>query len=369
MTSSLQVRYTYLERQYDGLRDEILAAVDGIFRRAAFILRPEVTELEQALAARLGAGQAIGVNSGTDALRLGIEALGLPAGAEVITTAHTFVATIGAIVQNGLKPVLVDIAADYNIDPAAIEAAVTPRTRAIMVVHLNGRVCRMDRIDTIAHRHGLNVVEDAAQAIDARFRGQAAGTFGRWGAFSLHPMKVLGAAGDAGFLTTDDDEIADRVRMLRNIGQRQKNVFDGFGYNSRLDTLQAAVCLIKLRLLTAWVARRRALATRYHAALSGLNWIVLPPPPSEGEHFDIYSSYVVRSADRARLRAHLARAGIETMIHWSPPLCAQPQLGLVTDGLVTTERFSREVISLPIDPEMSDGEQDHVIEAILGFAA
>jgi dTDP-4-amino-4,6-dideoxygalactose transaminase len=365
----VQVRYSYLDRQYQGLRQEILDTVDGIFQRSAFILRPEVAALEGALATRLGASHAVGVNSGTDALYLGIETLKLPTASEVITTAHTFVSTIGAIVQNGLKPVLVDIADDYNIDPNAIEAAVTPQTRAIMVVHLNGRVCRMDRIEAVAKKYDLIIVEDAAQAIDARFRGRAAGTFGKWGAFSLHPMKVIGAAGDGGFVTTNDPEIADDIRMLRNIGQRRKNVFETFGHNSRLDTLQAAICLVKLRLLSVWISRRRALAARYDAALSGLNWITLPPPPSDGEHYDIYSSYIVRTSQRDALRTHLERAHIETMIHWWPPLCAQPQLGLVTDGLHVTERMSREVISLPIDPDMTDSEQDYVIETIRGFAA
>src|SRR5262249_15078232 len=154
----------------------------------------------------------------------------------------------------------------------------------------NGRVCKMDRIAALAGRHGLAVIEDAAQAIAAKFHGRAAGTFGRWGAFSLHPMKILGAAGDAGLLTTDDAKLADDARMLRNIGQREKNVFETYGYNSRLDTLQAAICLVKLGRLDEWIARRRALAARYQSALSALDWLKLPPPPSENEHYDVYSS-------------------------------------------------------------------------------
>ena len=365
----MQVRYIYLDRQYRTLRREILDAVDGIFQRAAFILRPEVTELERALAARLGVGHVVGLNSGTDALRLGMHGLDLPAGCEVLTPAHTFISTIGAIVQAGLRPVFVDIGADYNVDPDAIEAAITPNTRAIMVVHLNGRVCRMDRIEAIAKRRGLSIIEDAAQAIDAKFDGRAAGAFGRWGAFSLHPMKILGAAGDAGFLTTNDAAFADEIRMLRNIGQREKNVFETFGYNSRLDTLQAAICLVKLARLDAWVAQRRRLAARYDSELSGLNWLTLPPPPGDGEHYDVYSSYVVRTARRDELRDHLAQAGIETMIHWWPPLCEQPRLKLVTEGLAMTERISREVVSLPVDPDMTDDEQAHVIKTIRRFVA
>lgn len=363
----MQVKYVYLDRQYQEQRDEMLAAVDGIFARAAFILRPEVAELEAALAARIGVPHAVGVNSGTDALLLAMHALNLPAGSEVITVAHTFVSTIGAIVHRGLKPVLVDIADDYNIDPAAAEAAITPNTRAIMVVHMNGRVCAMDRIEAVAKRHGLAIVEDAAQALGSKFKGRSAGAFGRSAAFSLHPMKVLGAAGDAGFLTTAEDGLADDFRMLRNIGQRKKNEFETFAYNSRLDTLQAAVCLVKLRQLDRWIARRRALAARYHAALSRAGSLILPAQPSNGDHFDIYSSYVIRHPRRDALAAHLSAAGIETMIHWWPPLCRQGHLGIETRRLPVTERLSQEVLSLPVDPYMTDREQDHVIEKILAF--
>lgn len=363
----MQVKYIYLDRQYRELRDQILAAVDGIFVRSAFILRPEVAALEAALAARVGVPHAVGVNSGTDALLIATHALDLPRGGEVVTVAHTFVATIGAIVQRGLKPVLVDIGEDYNVDPDAVAAAITAQTRAIMVVHLNGRVAQMDRIATLAQRHGLAIVEDAAQALGARYRGCGAGTFGTCAAFSLHPMKVLGAAGDAGFLTTADAALADDFRMLRNIGQRRKNEFETFAYNSRLDTLQAAIVEVKLARLDHWITRRRELAARYHAALSPGNSLQLPPPPSDGDHFDIYSSYVIRHERRDALAEHLAKAGIETMIHWWPPLCRQPQLGLENLDLPLTERISREVLSIPIDPYMTDAEQDHVVEQILDF--
>jgi dTDP-4-amino-4,6-dideoxygalactose transaminase len=363
----LHVKYIYLDRQYRELRDEILAAVDGIFVRSAFILRPEVAALEAKLAARVGVPHAVGVNSGTDALLIAMHALDLPRGGEVVTVAHTFVATIGAIVQRGLKPVLVDIGEDYNVDPDAAAAAITAQTRAIMVVHLNGRVAQMDRLAALAQRHGLAIVEDAAQALGARYQGRGAGAFGACAAFSLHPMKVLGAAGDAGFLTTPDAALADDFRMLRNIGQRRKNEFETFAYNSRLDTLQAAILQVKLARLDHWIARRRELAARYHAALLPSNSLHLPPPPSDGDHFDIYSSYVIRHERRDALAEHLGRAGIETMIHWWPPLCRQPQLGLENLDLPLTERISREVLSIPIDPYMTDAEQDYVVEQILDF--
>lgn len=363
----MQVKYLYLDRQYRQQRQEILTAVDGIFSRSAFILRPEVAQIETALAARIGVAHAIGVNSGTDALVIGMHALDLPRGAEVLTVAHTFVSTIAAIVQRGLKPVLVDIGEDYNIDPDAAEAAITPNTRGIIVVHLNGRVVRMDRIGALAEKHGLVLMEDAAQALGAKFKGSGAGSFGNCAAFSLHPMKVLGAAGDAGLLTTGDAVLADEFRMLRNIGQRRKNEFETYAYNSRLDTLQAAILLVKLAKLDNWITRRRKLAARYHAALSRSDTLRLPPPPSDGDHFDVYSSYVIRYKRRDALADHLTKAGIETMIHWWPPLCQQLQLHLDNVNLPVTERISQEVLSIPIDPDMTDEEQDYVVEKILDF--
>lgn len=362
----MKVKYIYLDRQYAGIRDEMIAAIDDIMSRGAFILRPELEILEKKLAARLGVAHVVGVNSGTDALYLGVRALNLPAGSEVITVAHTFIATIGAVIHAGLRPVLVDVGGDFNIDPAAVAAAVTSQTKAILVVHMNGRACRMDRIMDIAEQHGLAVIEDAAQAIGARFQGRCAGTFGRWGAFSLHPMKILGVAGDGGFLATDDDKLADDFRMMRNIGQRRKGVFETYAFNSRLDTLQAAICLVKLRHFDSWLDRRRRLAARYDAELAGLPGLTLPPR-NGGEHDDVYASYVIRSDRRDDLQLSLAEAGVETMVHWSPPLHRQPQLAMERVDLPVTEALSQEVLSLPIDPEMTDEEHRHVIDAVATF--
>ncbi len=363
----MNVRYTYLDRQYSSLRPQIMAAMDDIFMRAAFILRPEVAAFEKRVADFLGVAETVGVNSGTDALYLGVRALGLPAGSEVITVAHTFVSSVGAIVHAGLRPVLVDIAGDFNIDPALIEAAITPNTRAIMVVHMNGRVCEMDKIAAIAARHNLIIIEDAAQAIGARYNGKAAGSFGRWGAFSLHPMKILGAGGDGGLLATSDAEIAAQIRMYRNIGQRERGTYETFGFNSRLDTLQAAVCLVKMDHLASWIERRRELAGRYDAALRTLKGLMLPPGPKAEPHYDVYSSYVVCSQARDALRAHLTSAGIETMISWWPPLHRQANLKLDGVKLPVTERISAEVLALPIDSHMTNEEQDYVIDHLRKF--
>lgn len=362
------VRYTYLDRQYQTIRDEILETVDDIFSRSAFILRPEVQEFETRMASMLDVEGVVGVNSGTDALYLGMRALGLPPGGEVITVAHTFVASVSAIVHAGLKPVLVDVLpSDFNIDPAAIAAAITPATCAIMVVHMNGRVCDMAAVKEIAEDHGLLVLEDAAQAIGARLNGVAAGAFGQFAGFSLHPMKILGGGGDGGFIATKDQELAETLRAMRNLGQRQRGVHESHAFNSRLDTLQAAICLVKLRHLGGWTDRRRWLAQRYDDALANLKGLIRPLAPSSGPHYDVYSSYAIRSQARDDLRARLAEKGVETMIAWERPLHRQTGLNLEHHVLPATDRVSREVLSLPIDSEMTDEEQDYVLDVLREF--
>jgi dTDP-4-amino-4,6-dideoxygalactose transaminase len=365
----MQVPYTFLDRQYQNHRAEILDTVDDIFSRSAFILRPEVALFESRIASLLNVEDVIGVNSGTDALYLGVRALDLPAGSEVITVAHTFVASVSAIIHAGLKPVLVDISErDFNIDVNAIEAAITPATRAILVVHMNGRACDMAAINAIADQHGLLILEDAAQAIGARYGGAPAGSFGKFAAFSLHPMKILGGAGDGGFIATSDRELGSKFRAMRNLGQSVKGVYGSHAFNSRLDTLQAAICLVKLRHLDNWIDRRRQLAARYDAILADQNSFVRPLAPSKDTHFDVYSSYVIRSHSRDALSAHLAERGVETMMAWSPPLHYQPGLNLDQHSLPVTELVSREVLSLPIGSEMTDDESDYVLESLRSFA-
>lgn len=365
----MRVPYTFLDRQYHNHRTEILDTVDDIFSRSAFILRPEVELFERRMASLLNVEDVIGVNSGTDALYLGVRALDLPAGSEVITVAHTFVASVSAIIHAGLRPVLVDVSErDFNIDVNEIESAITPATRAILVVHMNGRACDMAAIEAIADQNGLLVLEDAAQAIGARHGGTPAGAFGTFAAFSLHPMKILGGAGDGGFIATSDRELASKLRAMRNLGQRVKGVYASHAFNSRLDTLQAAICLVKLRHLEKWIDRRRQLAARYDAALAGQNIFVRPIAPCDGTHFDVYSSYVIRSHSRDALSAHLAERGVETMVAWSRALHRQPGLHLDRHSLPVTESISSEVLSLPIDSEMTDDELDYVLENLCSFA-
>ena len=362
--SKWKVPYVNLPRQYEQLRSEILAAVDSVFSEARFILRDDVAELEARLAAMIGVRHVIGVNSGTDALMLAVRALGIGSGDEVITVAHTFVATVGAIVHAGASPVLIDAGTDFNMDIELIERHITPRTRAILPVHMNGRCADMPGIMSIARRHGLVVIEDAAQGLGAAIDGRQAGSFGSAGCFSLHPMKNLGIGGDGGFISTNDDDLASALRILRAIGHRTKEEIVSFGFNSRLDTLHAAVALVKLPHLEAWLSRRRYLAGRYDKAFAGIDGLVTPP---RDDRYDVYSSYVIRSPRRDALKAWLLAAGIEVFVHWPVALNRQTALGFGNLSLPNTEQFPRDILSLPIVPEMTDAEQDLVIAATRDF--
>jgi len=364
------VPYIDLGRQYVPLRDEILTTVDRIFAGADFVLREDLDRFETAIAEYLGVTHAIGVNSGTDALMLSVRALGLGPGDEVITVAHTFVSTLAAIVHAGADPIPVDIGDDYNLDSGALEAALTPRTKAVMPVHLNGRTCDMELISEFASEHGLLIIEDAAQALGAALGDTKAGAFGDTGCFSLHPMKNLSVGGDGGFITTSDTDLAGRLRVLRNIGQEKKDQskceITGFGFNSRLDTLQAAIALVKLGHLPGWIDRRREIAASYTQALEGLGELVLPPRDGDGR-YDVFSSYVIRTERRDGLMTHMRDDGIEVFAHWVPPLHHQKGLGLDHWRLPETERASRQVLSLPVFSEMTNEETDLVIDSIQRF--
>ncbi|HIJ84989.1 MAG TPA: DegT/DnrJ/EryC1/StrS family aminotransferase, partial [Magnetococcales bacterium] len=345
---------------------DLLGIVDDVCADARFILRQEVEALEQRAAQRLGVKHAIAVGNGTDAITLGLRVAGVKPGDEVITVAHTFVATIASIVQCGATPILVDIGSDFLMDPGLLEAAITPRTKVVVPVHLNGRCCAMETIGAIANRYGLQIVEDAAQAFGSTLDGKYAGSFGLAGAFSFHPMKVLSCCGDGGLVTTQNDEIAETVKRLRNHGQRNKTEIVHFGVNSRLDNLQAAILLYRLRKLDSILARRRSIALRYHAAFASCGNIILPPHPGNpgDRHQDVVSGFVIRSPDRDALQRHLAGQGIETFAHWWPALHRRDNLHL-DFSLPVTESVSNQVLSLPVFPEMTDEQVDWVIRSVL----
>jgi dTDP-4-amino-4,6-dideoxygalactose transaminase len=354
-----------LKRQYETIKAELDTAALRVMAGGWYILGPETRAFEEEFAAFCGAGHAVGVASGTEALHLALVALGAGAGDEVITVANAGVPGAVAILQAGARPVFVDVdERSFNLDPAALEAAITPRTKAIMPVHLYGRMAEMTPILTIAERHGLPVVEDCAQAHGATYRGWAAGSMGECGCFSFYPTKNLGALGDGGMIVTDDAALAERLRRLRQYGwERKYYSTDSGGINSRLDELQAALLRVKLRHLPQWNARRRQIAEMYDDLLVGAE-LDLPEPSAEGEH--IYHLYVVRSRERERLQVGLRERGVGTDIHYPLPAHRQPIYeGLApSGGLPATERLAQEVLSLPIYPELTNTEVRAVAAAI-----
>ena len=364
MNLQTTVPFVDLKAQYQTIRDEVRAEVDNVFESTQFILGDAVEKFERDFASYLGVKHVIGVGSGLDALRLALEAEGIGAGDEVIIPANTFIATALAVSATGAKPVLVDCREDtYQIDPALIEQAITPRTKVIMPVHLYGQAADIAAIVEIARNHGLEVIEDAAQAHGTRFMGQRCGTFGLAGCFSFYPGKNLGAYGDGGAVVTNDDDFAKRVNSLRNYGQKQKYVHVEKGINSRLDTVQAAVLNVKLRHLDDWNAARRAHAAMYSDSLA--KDFIVPSIDPRGEH--IFHLYVVRTRDRDELQKHLNSRGIQTGIHYPIPIHLQEayrDLGLGKGSFPVTENLADEIISLPMFPELSQHQIGLVIEAL-----
>ena len=375
---SYKVPFVDYPTQYRRLENEILAIIkDVLLTRADFILRDDLKDFENNIASFLGVDYAIGVNSGTDAIYLSLRAAGLGAGDEIITVGHTYVATVASIVHCGATPVLVDVGDDFNMDMQQLEQAISPRTRAIIPVHLNGRLCNMEKLMDIANRHNLLVIEDAAQALGATFDGQKAGSFGLTGCFSFYPAKILGAAGDAGLVVTNDNSIAEKIYLLRDHGRKTKDEWVCFGFNSRLDNLQAAILNMKLKYLPQWLERRRELANIYHQGLSdlsacnaqaGVPHVKLPPPPqTEDRYFDVFQNYVIRCQQRDKLVEHLKECGIEVLISWPKPMHHHEALGLKHFKLPETEKISKEVVSLPMNTEISNEQVEYVINCVRNF--
>lgn len=358
-------RYSHL---FQGQREEILQAMVGVMERGAFILQSDLREFEAALARYLGISHAIGVANGTDALVIALRAAGVGPGDEVILPSHTYVATAASVHFVGGKPVLVECMDDHLLDPSAVEAAVTPRTKAIMAVQLNGRTCRMDALQRIADRHGLLIVEDAAQGLGSKYQGRPAGTFGIAAGFSFYPAKVLGCFGDGGAVTTGDPEIALRVALLRDHGRDERGEVVTWGLNSRLDNLQAAVLSVKLRAFDGEVERRRQLARLYRAGLYEIDDLALPPGPDhDPDHFDVYQNYEIESDRRDALRAHLERDGVRTIIQWAGKAVHQFEgLGLGA-RLPRTDRLFERCFLLPMNTSLTDDEVHYITASIRRF--
>jgi dTDP-4-amino-4,6-dideoxygalactose transaminase len=359
-----------LRAQYHSIKREVDTAVGGVLESGSFILGPNVKALEQEIARICGCGHGIGMASGTDALRLALDALQIGPGDEVITTPFTFVATANTVSRAGATPVFVDIdPRTFNIDPTRIEAAITKRTRAIVPVHLYGQPCDMKPIMELADAHRLAVIEDSAQAIGATYDGQPVSSFGVIGCFSFYPTKNLGAYGDAGMAVTCSDEIASLLDVLRRHGGRVKYYHERIGYNSRLDEMQAAILRVKLRHLDEWTSARRRVAARYDELLAGTP-VATPYQAPNIKH--VFHQYTIRTPRRDELEIFLRGKGIGTMIYYPVPLHLQQiyaGLGLGPGSLPEAERAAQEVLSLPIYPELTDGQIEEVAAAIRAFYA
>jgi dTDP-4-amino-4,6-dideoxygalactose transaminase len=366
--TNISIPLVDLKAQYAAIRPAVDHALQSVLDSTNFIMGPEVKAFEQAFAAYCGVAHCAGVASGTAALDLVLRALGVGAGDEVITVAHTFIATAEAISAVGARPVFVDIdPLTCTMAPAALAAAITPATRAIVPVHIYGQPADMDAIMALARRHGIPVVEDAAQAHAATWNGRRAGALGDAACFSFYPGKNLGAYGDAGAVTTTNAEVAAQVRLLRNHGRRSKYLHEVKGYGERIDTLQAAVLAAKLAYLDEWTAARRRLAARYSALLKDTA-LILPYVAAQAE--PAWHLYVVRTPQRDALLEHLQQHGIGAGVHYPVPLHLQPayaDLGYLRGALPVSEEVADTCLSLPLYPEMTEAQQDRVVEVIEAF--
>jgi dTDP-4-amino-4,6-dideoxygalactose transaminase len=363
--SPIEVPFLDLKAQYQSIKSEIDAAISAVLESSQFVLGAEVAGFEREFAAYCGAADCIALNSGTSALHLALLAAGIGAGDEVITVAFTFVASVAAVIYAGARPVLVDIdPRSFNMDPAAIEAAITPRTKAILPVHLYGQPADMDPIMAVARRHGLVVIEDAAQAHGAKYKGRPVGSIGDIACFSFYPTKNLGAYGEGGAVTTNNTEFAQTVRMLRDWGQDRKYHHVQRGYNYRMEGFQGAILRVKLPQLECWTEKRRAVARQYSELLAGCG-VELPVEMPWARH--VYHVYTVRAEDRNGLQATLQAEGVQTAIHYGLPAHLQPayaDLGYDQGSLPRSEAAAEQVLSLPIYPELSDRAMAKVAQAV-----
>lgn len=339
-----------------------------VCKRGAFILQKDCKEFEEGLARYMGVKHAFGVANGTDAIWLGLRAAGIGAGDEVILPSHTYIATAASVHFVGATPVLAECGPDHMLDAADVEKRITKKTKAIMPVQLNGRTCDMDALEAVARKHGVMIVEDAAQALGSKFKGRAAGTFGRFGTISFYPAKVLGCFGDGGAVVTNDDAVAKQLALLRDHGRDDDGQVVAWGFNSRLDNLQAAVLNFKLRTFDRDVARRRAIAARYDAGLNGLKQVALPPAPdADPRHFDVYQNYELEAERRDELRAHLEKNGVRTIIQWAgTPVHQLEKLGFRT-SLPKTDAFFKRCFMLPMNTTLTDEDVDYIVQAIKTF--
>ena len=362
-----EVPYVNFSAQYASERDDLHGIVERVFRKGEFVSGGEVEAFERQIADYVGVRHCVALNSGTDALILGLKAAGVGPGDEVITAPNSFVASAAAIVHVGARPVFADVLADQNIDPMAVAAAVGPRTRAIMPVHLTGRVAPMDAIMQVAEEHGLVVIEDAAQAIGSKLGGRMAGAIGHVGCFSTHPLKNLNAAGDGGLLVTDDDAIAARVRIQRSHGMTDRNTVAEWGLVSRMDVLQAEIMRYRMKRLPEVIARRRVNADLYRRLLDPAH---VQLPPDRRAEFNTWHTFVIQVDRRDELQAWLAERGVGTAIHYPTPIHLQPaarSLGYRRGDFPVAESQAARILTLPIHQFLSEDDVAFVASGVNGF--
>ncbi|HEX9560154.1 MAG TPA: DegT/DnrJ/EryC1/StrS family aminotransferase [Candidatus Dormibacteraeota bacterium] len=363
----MSVRFWEPGKEFLRIEEEVMSTMRKVLVAGDLIMRQQMIDFEHSLASFVGTTDAVGVSNCTDGLRLLLEAVGIGAGDEVITVSHTFMATMAVIHQVGATPVLVDVGEDHNMDTDKLEAAVTSRTKAIIPVDLNGRMVRMDRVMEVAKAHNLLVIEDSAQALGASYMGVRGGAWGIAGAFSFYPAKLLGAYGDGGAVVTSDAALAEKLRELRDHGRVSKTGFSGWGWNCRLDNLQAAILDLKLRKVPEWIGQRRRLAAIYDEELADVSTVKRPPGPDGGPFFDIYQNYVIEAKNRDGLQAHLASRGIETLISPGPVPNHKQPVGLDHFNLPRTEALCGSVLSLPLNNELGEEQVLEVAGAIKDF--
>jgi len=349
---------------------EFLEAIGDVCRRGAYILQDDLKRFEAAMREFLKVKYAFGVADGTNALILGLRAMGIQPGDEVIVPSHTYVASAAAIHFVGATPVLADCLPDHLVDPASIKALITPRTRAVMPVHLNGRTCTMDPLLALAKQFDLQIIEDAAQALGSKYRGQSAGTFGAVGTISFYPAKILGCFGDGGLVMTNDDAIGQKLTMLRDHGRTSEGEVGCWGTNCRLDNLQAAILLVNFKHLGAAIARRREIAKMYQTELSGIGDLTLPPAMNDDTHFDVFQNYEMESGRRDELRSYLLERGVSTLIQWGGKAVHQlTALGFESSNLPRTELLFQRCLMLPMNVTLTDDDVSYICRCVRDFYA
>ncbi len=369
MLTKRQIPFFNYPALFAAQEQELMVVLRDVMSRGAYILQKDLADFEANLRRYLGVGYAFGVADGTNALQIALLAMGIGRGDEVIVPAHTYIASAASIHFVGATPVLVECGADHLIDPDWIVRAITPRTKAIMPVQLNGRTADMGRLRAIARDHDLLIVEDAAQALGSQFEGRFAGTFGSAGTFSFYPAKVLGCFGDGGAVVTNDPAIGERLALLRDHGRNAAGEVVAWGMNSRLDNIQAAVLDFKLKTFDRDVARRRALARLYHQGLQDVAELVLPPPPdSDPKHFDVFQNYEIEADSRDALKQHLQDAGVRTIVQFGGKAVHQFQgLGFDFVKLPNTERLYTRALLLPMNTTLTDGDIEYIVGQIREF--